>query len=116
LAIEESDIARVMAAVQAGDAVSAEQDCRRLLRAHPDHETALVLLAVALQHQHLPLRAAAIHERLTVLYPDHAVHWTNLATVLREVGRLDEAEDAYRIALRLAPDDAVFLVNLGVLY
>ena len=116
LAIEESDIARVMAAVQAGDAVSAEQDCRRLLHEQPDHEMALVLLAVALQHQHLPLRAAAIHERLTVLYPDHAVHWTNLATVLREVGRLDEAEDAYRIALRLAPDDAVIQGNLGLLY
>lgn len=116
LAIEASDIARVMAAVQAGDAVRAEQDCRRLLRVQPEHETALVLLAIALQRQRLPLRAAAIHERLTVLYPGSAVHWTNLATVLREVGRLDEAEEAYRIALRLAPDDAGIQGNLGLLY
>ena len=105
-----------MAAVQAGDAVGAEQHCRRLLQVQPEQETALVLLAIALQHQHLPLRAAAIHEQLTVLYPDRAVHWTNLATVLREIGRLDEAEDAYRIGLRLAPNDATIQGNLGLLY
>ena len=116
MAIEESDIARIMAAVQAGNPVGAERDCRRLLSAEPEHGTALVLLAIALQHQHFPLRAAAIHEQLTVLYPSSAVHWTNLATVLREVGRLDEAEDAYRIALRLAPDDAGIQGNLGLLY
>ena len=105
-----------MATLQSGNAGQAEQECLELLDKQPSDETGLVLLAVSLQHQHLPLRAAAIHEQLTQLYPDRAEHWANLATALREAGRLDDAEKAYHIALRLAPEHAAIQSNLGLLY
>lgn len=116
MVIGQTDIDRIMATLQGGDAGQAEEECLRLLDGQPEHEMGLLLLAVALQHQHLPLRAAAIHEQLTQLYPDRAEHWGNLATALREAGRLDEAEQAYHAALRLAPEHAGIQGNLGLLY
>ena len=38
----------------------------------------------------------------------------NLAGVLKELGRPAEAEDCYRAALRLQPDDPVLHLNLGI--
>lgn len=116
MAIEASDVARITAALDAGRPQSAEAECRQLLRGHPDDETALVFLAIALQQRGEPEHAAAVHEKLTVLYPDKATHWNNLATLLRELGRPAAAEDAYLIALRLAPDDPGIRGNLGLLY
>jgi tetratricopeptide (TPR) repeat protein len=116
LANSQTDIDRIMVTLHDGDARQAEQDCRALLDRQPEHETVLSLLAIALQQQHLPLRAVAVHEQLTRLYPRRVEHWGNLGTALRESGRLDEAEQAYRTALRLAPDHAGMQGNLGLLY
>lgn len=116
LAIEQIDIQQIMALLQGGRAFHAEQCCRRFLVDQPDDEAGLMLLAVALQQQELPLRAAAIHERLTLLYPNRADHWANLGTALREAGRLDEAEEAYLLALRVEPEHAGIQGNLGLLY
>ncbi len=50
----------------------------------------------------------------TPLEREHQVsHYSNLATRLAWVGRLAEAEDAYRAALRLRPQDPVAHENLG---
>jgi Flp pilus assembly protein TadD len=112
----ETEIERIMAALQAGDAIQAEQACHRLLAAQHDNESVLTLLSMALQQQQRPMPAAAVYARLTRLYPDVCEHWNNLATMLREAGQLGEAEQAYQTALALAPDNVVTLGNLGLLY
>ena len=112
----ESDIKSVMALLQSGQAVLAENECRRLLDSDPDDEMALTLLGMAQQQQGRPLQAAAVYERLTWLYPAVSEHWNNYATTLREAGQPAEAERAYQVALKLAPNNAVTLSNLGLLY
>lgn len=116
MAIEQSDIEHIMLLLRDGDAVRAEQDCRRLLSGQPDDEGALTLLGIALQRQGRSGHAAAVHERLTVLYPDQVHHWINLGNALREDGRLAQSEEAYLLALRLAPGHAGVHANLGLLY
>lgn len=105
-----------MLLLSSGHAGQAEQSCCRLLDGQPDDETGLALLGIALQQQGLPLRAAAVHERLTVLYPEQANHWVNLGNALREGGHAEQAEEAYLLALRLAPEHAGIHANLGLLY
>jgi len=112
----ESDIESVMALLQSGHAAFAENECRRLLDSDPDDEMALTLLGMAHQQQGRSVQAAVVYERLTWLYPAVSEHWNNYATTLREAGQLAEAERAYQVALKLAPDNAVTLGNLGLLY
>ncbi len=112
----ESDIESVIALLQSGQAALAENECRRLLDPDPDDEMALTLLGMAQQQQGRPLQAAEVYERLTWLYPAVSEHWNNYATTLREAGQLAEAERAYQVALKLAPDNPVTLGNLGLLY
>lgn len=112
----ESDIERIIALLGRGDAVTAEIECRCLLEEDPEHELAQTLLGMALQQQVLPEQAAVIYERLTWLFPAVSEHWNNYATTLRASGQLEKAEHAYQVALKLAPDDAGTLGNLGLLY
>ncbi|MBB6246769.1 sulfotransferase [Rhodanobacter sp. A1T4] len=112
----ESDIESVMALLQSGHAAFAENECRRLLDSDPDDEMALTLLGMAHQQQGRSVQAAVVYERLTWLYPAVSEHWNNYATTLREAGQPAEAERAYQVALKLAPDNAVTLGNLGLLY
>ena len=116
LAIEQTDTDHIRLLLRRGQAGQAERSCRQLLERQPDDEAVLTLLGVALQQQGQPLRAAAVHERLTVLYPDQAVHWANLGNALREGGHPEQAEEAYLLALRLAPEHAGIHANLGLLY
>ena len=53
-----------------------------------------------------PGDAAVYFEELTLLHPDAALHWNNLGSVLREAGRSEPAEAAYRRAQALAPRDS----------
>lgn len=112
----EPDIERIIVLVQTDRAAEAEQDCRALLSADPEHELLLTLLGMALQQQGNCAQAAVIYERLTWLYPAVSEHWSNYATMLRATGNLQDAEKAYLIALKLAPDNAVTLGNMGLLY
>lgn len=112
----ESEIERIIALLQAGDSTAAEIACRLLLEADPEHEFLLTLLGMALQQQGRVGQAADIYERLTWLYPAVSEHWNNYATTLREAGQLKEAERAYKVSLKLAPEHAGTLGNLGLLY
>lgn len=110
------DIERIMTLLQAGNADLVEYECRRLLLVEPDHELLLTMLGMALQQKAQPQRAAAVYEQLTWLYPGVSEHWSNYATTLREAGQREDAERAYLVALKLAPDNAVTLENIGLLY
>lgn len=116
MVIEQTDIENIKQLLRDGQPVQAEQHCRRFLDGSPDDETGLTLLGIALQQQGLAQRAAAVHELLTVLYPDVVSHWNNLGNALREAGQVGQAEEAYLLALRLDPEYAGIHANLGLLY
>jgi tetratricopeptide (TPR) repeat protein len=116
LTTEQIDTGHITQLLRDGHALQAEQACRQLLDRQPEDETALTLLGVALQYQGRALHAAAVHERLTVLYPDHVGHWVNLGTAFREGGLLQQAEEAYLLALRLDPGNAGIHANIGLFY
>jgi Tfp pilus assembly protein PilF len=61
-------------------------------------------------------RAAEVYRSLCAQYPDKAPFWLNLglAYVYQKPARLDEAESAFRRALKLRPHDPVILNNLAV--
>lgn len=106
---------RIRQALEAGDAVRAERECRGWLQAIPDDESALLWLAYAQQQQGRMEEALATYQRLTVLYPKAGRHWGNFGTLLRALGRLAEAQQSYEQALRLEPDDILAKANLGLL-
>src|SRR5262249_45357133 len=62
--------------------------------------------------QRLEAAEALSHEGLE-LRPDSVRAWVDLGNVLADRGRPPEAEDAYRRALALDPDDADALNNLA---
>src|SRR5438445_706501 len=67
------------------------------------------------QHRSLFLLDDAVTHlsRVTTLEPEDAEAWHDLAVALVNEGRMGDASDAFRNALRLRPDDARALVNLG---
>ena len=103
----------IVYALQTGDPVRAEVECRERLHAQPDDENLLVLLALSLHHQGRNDEAVAVHEQLTRLYPGSGLHWANLAAALRQAGREVEAIAACENGLHVAPDDATLLASLG---
>src|SRR5215471_17712720 len=96
-------VANIFSALQQGQLQLAERLAREQLRADPAHVDVLVLLGLSLQMQGRPAEAIASFEDLTRLQPGAALHWSNLGTVLREAGRGEDSEAAYKRALELAP-------------
>ncbi|MBN8888353.1 MAG: sulfotransferase [Rudaea sp.] len=109
-------VEQIMAALANGLPQDAESACRAFLVQVPGDETAALLLGMSLQHQSRSAEAAEIHRDLTQRFPNWPGHWNNLGTALREAGKLGEAEQAYRQALRLAPRSFDYLMNLGYLF
>lgn len=70
--------------------------------------------AKALLEAKEPQRAIAILEEAAKAEPPSAEAFFLLGNAYAQVGRLEEAEEAYRSALELRPDDADTLSNLGV--
>ena len=92
-----------------------ERLCRSALLDEPEREELLFFLAVSLQYQNKTTEAIDTYATLTRVFPSSAVHWGNYGTVLREAGRLDEAEHAYAEAIRLDGATANPHVNAGLL-
>ena len=111
-----STLSEISAAIQQGRLPAAEQQARAQLQAHPGDESILTLLGLSVQMQGRPGDAAVYFEELTRLQPGAAMHWNNLGSVLRDAGRSEPAEAAYRRAQALAPRDSQILENLGLLY
>ena len=58
--------------------------------------------------------AEAIWRQILSVSPDNDAAYNNLGNALAELGRLTEAESAYRAAIRLAPEEAAIrYYNLG---
>lgn len=116
LAITNTDIEQLMAALSDGRIHQVERACGQLLRSGSDDENGLTLLGVSLQQHGRPLLAVEIYEYLLDRYPGRVGHWGNLGNALREADRSDDAEQAYLTALKLAPGDPMTQGNLGLLY
>jgi len=69
-----------------------------------DSVDALLHRATALAELAHPHDALLAFERLLAIEPRHAMAWSAYGTLLRETGRLDEAANAFRAALRHAGD------------
>ncbi|MBS0591702.1 MAG: sulfotransferase [Proteobacteria bacterium] len=106
----------IATALQQGRARDAEQLTRTYLTAAPADTDALLILALCLQEQNRLPEATQIHRDLIRLQPEIASHWNNLGTTLRAEGLVREAEDAYRHARMLAPNDYAAAMNLGLLF
>src|SRR5690348_2528878 len=104
----------IVAALEAGDPLSAGRLCRERLRQMPDDADLQVLVAVNLGHQGRRAEALDIYARLTQLHPEDSMHWRNYAAALRNVGDLDGSEQAFATAVRFAPDDAELLELYGL--
>ena len=86
----------------------------QVLRHTPGDARALHGLGVLLQSDE-PARALELLRAANLARPGVAIYRNNLGNALRALGRRDEAEGAYREALRLDPGYALAWYNLGAL-
>jgi Tfp pilus assembly protein PilF len=104
---------RAAAAQQAGRLAEAEQLCRAVLAAAPDHPDALFVLAGIAAAAGRPAAAIDLLSRAIEREPKRAEFHGNLGTVLGRLGRLDEAIACFRQAIALAPRAASGHIALG---
>jgi predicted TPR repeat methyltransferase len=105
--------------LQEGDTDAAQVHLDAVLAEQPDQADAWHLRGVLLhQRGDADAAVAAIRHALTLLPPDHPVRagmWNNLGNVLLESGALEDAAEAYRESLALAPGAARTWTNLATL-
>jgi len=63
-----------------------------------------------------PAEALKHYNKLLAIKPNHYVAWTNKGTILRELGRYEEAIDSFNKASELAPDDSSIYYNVAATY
>jgi tetratricopeptide (TPR) repeat protein len=80
-----------------------------------DKARAFNLEAIKLQSEGKPNDAIILYKRAIELYPQGGAYHNNLAVVLKDLNRWEEAEAEARIALRLKPDRADYHFNLGII-
>jgi tetratricopeptide (TPR) repeat protein len=102
-----------------GRTAEAAEAFRRTVQLRPDHAEAWCNLGNMLRLLRRPADAEAAHRQAILLLsngkdtPMRLESHVSLATAFRQLGRLDEAEDACRCALELRPDHPDGLETLG---
>ena len=94
-------IARAAHAFQRGDYPTVERECAGILGPHPDNGDALHLLGLARRAQGDTNQALACLQRSLQLEPGRAEFYINYSNLLRDLGRLRDAEAALRQALAI---------------
>jgi tetratricopeptide (TPR) repeat protein len=111
--------AQLQAAIQThqqGDLAAAERAYRAVLAVDPAQPDAVHFLGLALHQRGQSVEALPWMERSIMLAPANALFRGNLASVLQQLGRSEDAERLYREALSLKPDYLGGHINLGMLY
>lgn len=105
-----------VASLLESDPATAALEAAQILRAHPGHAAALLLLGNA--HRACGDSRAAVAElaALVAAHPDSAVIRLELGRVQRTAGREDEALSSLQRAVELAPDLAEAWRELSLLY
>src|SRR5438105_4837453 len=110
----EPDISAALELFERGDLVSADQACRTMLRAHPDHAPTLHLLGkINLRSGVVPV-AVSFFRRAVNADPENARYHQKLGEALQGRGKWAEAEDCFRTALTIDPSMARAHHRLGV--
>lgn len=112
----EAEFHRAMVRLQDGDAETAERLLVGLGRRHPELPAPHLNLAILRLRQGRHAAALEAVEASLAADPDSATAHNLRGMSLRALGRFEEAETAYREALRLRPDYANAHFNIGVLY
>lgn len=109
-----ADFQAALAALQHGDAVTAEQKARAELTNHPDEPEASALLGVALRRQQKSAEADSVFERLATSTANDAKLSAAIGIQIAQAGEFAAAETFLTHAL--APDPANFALQyqLGV--
>ncbi len=109
-----ADFQAALAALQHGDAATAEQKARAELTTHPDEYEAMALLGVALRRQQKSAEADAVFERLATATANDAKLSAAIGVQIAQAGEFAAAETFLTHAL--APDPANFALQyqLGV--
>ncbi len=100
---------------QAGPPARAEAAYRRILDTDPNHPDAIHLLGVLACDRGDALAALRYSDTAVAIEPSHAAFHNTRARALVSLGRLTDAEMAYRTAWALRPDSAEIANNLGCL-
>ena len=107
-----SQLARALRLLQKGRLDGAELICRRLIKHSPQDAPAIHMLGI-IRKTAGDNEAAELYMRKSLQLESRIVEFhTNLATVLRRLGRLDEAVHKYRDALALEPGNKAARVGL----
>jgi tetratricopeptide (TPR) repeat protein/SAM-dependent methyltransferase len=100
---------------QSGRLSEAQTEYSRILEKHPDNSDALHMqLLLTFQVGDLATAADMIDKVLALESPNPK-YQCNLGTILKELGRTDEAAQCYRRAIELKPNFCEAYFNLGVL-
>ena len=106
-------IQRVHVLTRLGRGAEALATARMAVAFHRDLGRAQNALGAALLRENLAKDAIKAYDAAVKLEPRAIDSWINRGVALKELGRLAEAEESYRQALALAPDDAVAVNNLA---
>src|SRR5262249_39150416 len=99
---------------QAGALDAAETLCREALSVTPDHPRALGVLGAALLPAGGLGEVLEFFERQCRLELREPLHWMNLGTTRRLLGRYDDALAAFMHAAQLGEASADFFYNVGL--
>jgi tetratricopeptide (TPR) repeat protein len=108
------DFQAALAALQHGDAATAEQKLRAELAAHPDEPEAMNLLGIALRHQQKSSEADGVFERLAAATENDAKLSAAIGIQLAQAGEFATAETFLTHALASNPADFALQYQLGV--
>lgn len=112
---QQEQLSEIMSLLQAGRFAEAERRLRAFSAAEPLPSEALLLLAVSVHYQQRAPEALEMYLELTRRHPDSGVYWGNYATALHESGKLEDAERAFRVALKHEPVEPGTLHGFGLL-
>jgi tetratricopeptide (TPR) repeat protein len=88
--------------------------CTDVLAEMADYPPALALLGTLLGHRGETARGITLLERAIALNGQVPLWHSNLAALYRFAYRLDEGLNSARMAVKLAPTNPAFIVNLGI--
>ncbi len=89
--------------LQRGESAAAETVFQEVLNSAPDHADALHLLGLLRSRQERNTEALQLIESAITSHPRGAVFHHNIGGIYRKLGRFEEAERAFRQAIRLRP-------------
>ena len=105
-----TQVQQLQASGQTAEALAAAD---RYIAAHPRDPQMRFIKANVLSRSGQPAEAQALLLQLTRDYPELAEPWNNLAVLYAAGGHLAQAREALQNALRVQPDYATALANLG---